>query len=129
MIRALAEEHPPKVSLTIVCPLLKSFCIRKKEDDVARHIEKSETPLALELSMKVHMRTCNESLVNMLAERGLSISYDHLNRLKTALINSVITLWEQIVEVVHTQAIRGKFATIVIDKVNNSITGFCAAGY
>ena len=37
--------------------------------------------------MKVHMRTGNESLVNMLAERWLSISYDHLRRLCTALIH------------------------------------------
>ena len=36
------------------------------------------------------MKTSNESLVNMLAERGISISYDRLRRLSTALINSVI---------------------------------------
>ena len=43
-----------------------------------------KTSLPLELSKKVHMRTGNESLVNMLAERGLSISYDHLRHLSTA---------------------------------------------
>ena len=36
--------------------------------------EKRETPLPLELSRTVYMRTGNESLTNMLAERGLSIS-------------------------------------------------------
>ena len=42
------------------------------------------------------MRTGNESLVNILDERGLSIIYDH---------NSVFTLWEQIiVEVVPAYA-------------------------
>ena len=53
------------------------------------------------------MRTGNESLVNMLAERGLiSISYAHLRRLSTALAHSGITLLEQIVEIVPAQAIR-----------------------
>ena len=46
----------------------------KKGDGVARHIEERETPLPLLLSIKVHMRTGKDSLVNMLAERGLSIS-------------------------------------------------------
>ena len=44
-------------------------------------------------TMKVHMRTGNESLVNMLAEHGLSISYDRLRRLSTDLFNPVITFW------------------------------------
>ena len=61
----------------------------KKKDDVAEHTQDSETPLSLELTMKVHMRTGNESSVNMLVDRGLSISYDHLRRLRTALINSI----------------------------------------
>ena len=64
------------------------------------------------------MRTGNESLVNMLVERGLSISYDHLRRLSTSLTNSVIILWEQIVEVVTAQAIRKKLATRVIDDID-----------
>ena len=52
------------------------------------------------------MRTSNESLVNMLAERRLSISYDHLRRLSTPLAYSDITLLDQIIEVVPAQAIR-----------------------
>ena len=68
--------------------------------------------------MKVHMRAGNESLVNMLVERGLSISYDHLRTLSTSLTNSVITLWEQIVEVVTAQAIGKKLATRVIDDID-----------
>ena len=85
---------------------------------MARHIQERQTPLPLEVSMKVRMRTGNESLVNMLAVRGLSISHDHLRRLSTDLINSVITLWEQIVEVVPAQVIREKFATRVIDNID-----------
>ena len=53
----------------------------KKEDGVARHIQERETLSPLVLSMKVHMITGIESLVNTLAERGLSISYDRLRRL------------------------------------------------
>ena len=60
----------------------------------------------------------NASLVNMLAERGLSISYDHLRYLSTDLYNSVITLWEQIHEVVPGQGIREKCATRVIDNID-----------
>ena len=92
MVRALAE-HPLNVSLTIVFFYWSNHSARgKKENDVARHTQERETALPLELSMKVYMRTGNESLVNILAECGLSISYDHLCRLCTALINSVITL-------------------------------------
>ena len=63
----------------------------------------------------------------MLAKRGLSISYDHVRRLSTALINSVITLWEQIVEVVPIQAIREKLTTRVIDKVDYNFLSTAAA--
>ena len=52
----------------------------------------------------LQMRTGDKSLVNMMAERGISISYDHMRRLSTALAYSDITLLEQIVEVVPAQA-------------------------
>ena len=68
--------------------------------------------------MKVHMKTGDVRLVNMMAEPGLSISYDHLRRLSTALAYSGITLLEQIVVVVPFEAIREKFATRVIDNIN-----------
>ena len=44
-------------------------------------------------------------MVNMLAERGRSMWYDHLRHLSTALAYSSITLLEQIVKVVPAQDI------------------------
>ena len=64
------------------------------------------------------MRTGNESLVSLLPECGLRISYEHVRRLSAALINSVIILWEHIVEVVPGQAIREKSAKRVIYNIN-----------
>ena len=109
MVRPLAD-HPPKVSLTIVFFHYSNHSARG-------HTQNRATPLPLQLYMKVHMKTGDVRLVNMMAEPGLSISYDHLRRLSTALAYSGITLLEQIVVVEPFEAIREKFATRVIDNI------------
>ena len=63
--------------------------------------------------MKVIMRTGNESLVSMLAERGLNIFYDHLCRRR-----SVITLWEQIVDVVPAECFTNTTNRFPSDKLS-----------
>ena len=77
--------------------------------------------------MKIHKRTGKESQVNMLAERGLNISYDRLRRLSTDSANPVITLWEKMSEVVPVQAIRGKFTTGGIDNIDYNPSSTTAA--
>ena len=75
----------------------------------------------------IHESSGNESLVNLLPECGLSISYDHVRRLSTYLINSVITLWEHIVEIVPGHAIREKLVTRVIDNIDYDPSSTTAA--
>ena len=94
---------------------------------MAKHIQKRENPLPLVLSIKVSMRTGKDSLVNILAERGLIISYDRLRHLNTDLANSVITLSKKIGEVVPVQAIRGKFTTDGIDNIDYNPSSTTAA--
>ncbi len=54
--------------------------------------------------MKLHLLTGSASLVQVMHQRGLCVSYDRLKAFSTDIANSVITHWEQTGVVVPTQA-------------------------
>ena len=89
-----------------------------KAMSVPRHLCERETPMSLVLAMKLYMKTSKECLVDMLAERGICISYHRLRQLSTDIANSVITHWEHEGVVVPSQATKGIFTTGGIDNID-----------
>lgn len=102
-----------KIVLSLAQTIMyNSVCKRSPNpQSVPCHLRERETPLSHMLAMKVHMKTGKESLVDMLAERGICVSYDRLRQLSTDIANSVITHWEREDVVVPSQATKGVFTT------------------
>ena len=92
--------------------------ISKAAKSIPRHIRWRETPQSLLLAMKVYIKTGKESLVDMLAERVLSISYDRLRTFSIDIANSVIEHWNKEGVVVPPQAVKGVFTTGNTDNVD-----------
>ena len=86
-------------------------CRSTKPGSIPRRIRDRETPAALYLAMKLYLKSGSKSVINVLNQRGLCISYDRLGMLSTDIANSVIGQWEQVSVVVQPQAIKDVFTT------------------
>lgn len=117
-------EEPPASSEKIVVSLAEAItynCVgkrSKKAHSCLRHPRERETPMPLMLAMKAHMTTGKESLVDLLAERGICVSYDRLRQVTTDIANSVISKWEEQGGVVPTQSTKGIFTTGGADNID-----------
>ena len=89
-----------------------------KPESIPRHIRERETPQSLMIAMKIHMKTGKECLVDMLAQRGICVSYKRLRQISTDIANSVITDWERKGVVVPSLASRGIFTTGGVDNID-----------
>ena len=70
--------------------------------------------------MKLHLKTDSAFLVQTMHQRGLCVSYDHLQSFSTDITNSVISHWEQIGVVVPPQAVKGVFTTGGFDNIDHN---------
>ena len=64
------------------------------------------------------MKTGNESLINVLAERGLAISRYRLRTVAIDIANSVLAHWEKEGDVVPPQAVKNVFTVGAIDNID-----------
>ena len=62
----------------------------QKTQSIPHHLFERETPLSLCLPIKMQMQTGKKDLADMLAKRGICVSYDQLRQLSTDISNSVI---------------------------------------
>ena len=65
-------------------------CRSTKPGSILRRIRDRETPAALLLAIKLYLKSGSKSVINVLHQRGLCISYDRLRMLSTGIANSVI---------------------------------------
>ena len=68
--------------------------------------------------MQMHLKTGNESLINVLPERGLAISRYRLRTIAIDIANSVIAHWEKEGVVVPPQAVKNVFTVGAIDSID-----------
>lgn len=90
----------------------------KNLECVPRHSRDKETPSALYLAMKLYLQTGSETLIDVMHQRGLCISYDRLHVISTDIANSIISYWETEGIVVPPQAVKGVFTTCGFDNID-----------
>ena len=91
-----------------------------KPKSILRHIRDRETPAALYLAIRLYRKSGSKSVINVLHQQGLCISYDRLRMLSTDIANSVIGQWEQVCEVVPPRAIKDVFPTGDFDNMDHN---------
>ena len=89
-------------------------------DRVARHLRDRETPLAIYIAIKIYSMTRKETLIDILHEKGLCISYKRLRTITTDIANSVVAHFESNGVVVPLQAERGIFTTFGYDNIDHN---------
>ncbi|KAK3741023.1 hypothetical protein RRG08_005713 [Elysia crispata] len=87
-------------------------------NSLPRHIRDRETPIAIYIAIKIYTVTRKESIINILHERGLCISYDRLRCLTVDIANSIIAHFESQGVVAPVQAKPGMFSTFALDNID-----------
>ena len=85
-----------------------------------RHIRERETPLSIYIGIKLYVMTRKESIIDMLHEQGLCISYKRLRTLSTDLANSAIAHFKHVGVVVPRQVMHGVFTTFAFDNIDHN---------
>ncbi|MEW8547628.1 MAG: hypothetical protein AB2693_29320, partial [Candidatus Thiodiazotropha sp.] len=68
---------------------------KKGSTSKIRHEKARETPLAIYTGLMIHAKTRQRGLIDKLFSRGLCISYERINEIKSALTNSVCMQYER----------------------------------
>ncbi len=87
---------------------------------IPRHIRERETPLSIYIGIKLYVMTRKESIIDMLHEQGICISYKRLRTLSTDLANSAIAHFKHVGVVVPRQAIHRVFTTFAFDNIDHN---------
>ena len=93
---------------------------RRPESAGTYHLSARETPLPIYLGLMVHARTRKRDLIETLSDLGLSISYDRVLDISTAIGNQVCDHYHQS-QVVYPPNLReGLFTTAAIDNIDHN---------
>ena len=87
---------------------------------IPRHIRDRETPSVIYMAMKLYLKSGSKSVLDVMHQRGLCISYDRLLVLSTDIANSVIAHWENLGVVVPPQAVKNVFTTGAFDNIDHN---------
>ena len=82
-----------------------------------RHSKDRTTPFPLYIGIKMYLQT-TKITIDMLASRGISVSYSALKGLSVKIANSVIKHWDENGIVVPPQAMKGIFTIIGFDNID-----------
>ena len=90
---------------------------RKLSGKYVRHSKDRTTPFPLYIGIKMYLQT-TKITIDLLASRGISVSYSALKGLSVKIANSVIKHWDEKGIVVPPQAVKGVFTVIGFDNID-----------
>ena len=98
----------------------------RKSSNAVQHNLDRETRLPLYLGLLVHNKTRKRDLIDILFERGLSVSYDRILQPSTDMANAVIDQYEDDGIVCPTIPKEGLFTTGNLDNLDHNPTSTSA---
>ena len=95
---------------------------------MTNHSTDREPPLPVYLGMKIHAETRKKGLVDTLYSLGLSISYDRLLSISTALGNTAVDQYEEDGVVCPKKLRSGVFTTSAVDNIDHNPSSTTSQG-
>ncbi|VDI03322.1 Hypothetical predicted protein [Mytilus galloprovincialis] len=117
-------------TLTIAQLLQFNFSVRRRKESSMQssHSTDREPPLPTYLGLLIHAETRKRGLVDKLYDLGLSISYDRIMQLSTALGNSICESFNTENVVCPAKLRNGLFTTAAIDNIDHNPSSTTAQG-
>ena len=102
-------------------------CVRRRTDSTnAYHSGIRETPLPIYVGLTVHARTRKRDLIDTLFDLGLSISYNRVMAISTAMGNNVCEKYQREQAVCPPNLHQGLFTTAAIDNIDHNPSSMTA---
>ena len=110
-----------------IAQLLQYTCYARYKEGAAthRHSKDRETPFPVYMGMSVHAKTRKRTLVGMLHEHGISISYDRVLEISAHLGEATVSKYVED-GVVCPPILRGLFTTAAMDNIDHNPTATIA---
>ncbi|VDI61335.1 Hypothetical predicted protein [Mytilus galloprovincialis] len=117
-------------TLTIAQLLQFNFSVRRRKESSMQssHSTDREPPLPTYLGLLIHAETRKRGLVDKLYDLGLSISYDRIMQLSTALGNSICESFNTENVVCPAKLRNGIFTSAAIDNIDHNPSSTTAQG-
>ena len=108
------------ISQLVAFNIKRRQAIPNNQKPFERHSIRHETPIAVYNGLKLHVCTRKRQLVDWLHRFGLSISYNRVHDIVTALGNNVCKYYNQIGVVCPPKLVKGIFTVGVFDNINHN---------
>ena len=108
--------------------LFNSNIRRRCKSTGSKHNKDRETPLAIYVGLMVHAKTRSRDIVDMLHHLGLSVSYDRVMDISTALGNRLCNLYNAGDKVCPVNLRGGLFTTAAVDNIDHNPSSTTASG-
>lgn len=109
-----------QVTLSVAQLLQYNLCIRRRAGSSGtRHIKARETPVPIYVGLTVHARTRKRDLIDTLFDLGLSISYDRVMEISTAMNNRICEQYHDQNVVCPPNLQQGSLVTAATDNIDH----------
>ena len=119
----IADHNSPNMSQATlsIAQLLQynTFARRRPGSNAIYHMKGRETPLPIYMGLTLHAKTRKRDLVDTLFSLGLSISYDRVLEISTAMNNRVCELYMSDNVVCPPNLREGLFCTAAVDNIDH----------
>jgi hypothetical protein len=120
-IKSQSGDGAPQATLSVAQLLQYNSCVRRRAGSTGVHHNKArETPMPMYMGLTVHARTRKRDLVETLFDLGLSISYDRVMEISTAMGNRVCEQYHRDQVVCPPNLRGGLFTTAAIDNIDHN---------
>ena len=105
-----------------------SFVRQRHEAAGVHHNKARETPLPIYIGLNIHARTRKREVIDTMFDLGLSISYDRVLEISTAMGNCVCEQYHCDAVVCPPNLLQGLFTTAAIDNTDHNTSSTTATG-
>ena len=114
-------------TLSIAQLMISNSYIKTREESIGSRQNRSrETPFLIYVGLYVHAKTRKKKVIDTLHDLGLSIAYDRVMDLETAMANSVTDLYHEHNVVVPANMKKGLFTTAAVDNIDHNCSSATA---
>ena len=124
--QSLAKDE--QSALSVAQLIFFNYRSSRKTRPLTNHSTDREPPLPVYLGMKIHAETRKKGLVDTLYSLGLSISYDRLLSISTALGNTAVDQYEEDGVVCPKKLRSGVFTTSAVDNIDHNPSSTTSQG-
>ena len=118
----IKSRNMSQATLSVAQLLQYNSCIRRRAGSSGIcHVKARETPVPIYVGLTVHARSRKRDLIDTLFDLGLSISYDRVMEISTAMNNRICEQYHSDHVVCPPNLQQGLFVTAAIDNIDPTI--------